>query len=43
MTYLDYKKKIEFGRSEFDAIDNYCKKKKLSGSHQHGIFQVKFS
>ncbi len=29
MTYLDYKKKIEFGRSEFDAINNYCKKKKI--------------
>jgi N-acetylneuraminate synthase len=24
MTYLDYKKKIEFGRSEFDAIHEYC-------------------
>jgi N-acetylneuraminate synthase len=29
ITYLDYKKKIEFGRKEFDVIDNYCKKKKI--------------
>ena len=25
ITYLDYKKKIEFGRDEFDVIDKYCK------------------
>ena len=24
MTYLDYKKKIEFGELEFDIIANYC-------------------
>ena len=29
ITYLDYKKKIEFGRPEFDVIDNYCKKKNI--------------
>jgi len=29
ITYLDYKKKIEFGRKEFDEIDKYCKKKKI--------------
>ena len=29
MTYLDYKKKIEFGEMEFKAIDNYCKKVKI--------------
>ena len=29
MTYLDYKKKIEFGRKEFDEINRYCKKKKI--------------
>ena len=29
MTYLEYKKKIEFGRKEFDVIDKYCKKKKI--------------
>ena len=29
MTYLDYKKKIEFGEMEFNAIDNYCKKIKI--------------
>ncbi len=26
LTYLDYKKKIEFGEKEFDEIDKYCKK-----------------
>ena len=26
ITYLDYKKKIEFGKKEFDKIDKYCKK-----------------
>ncbi len=26
MTYLDYKKKIEFGEHEYDQIDNFCKK-----------------
>ncbi len=29
MTYLAYKKKIEFGRKEFDEINRYCKKKKI--------------
>ncbi len=29
MTYLEYKKKIEFGRKEFDVIDKYCKKKRI--------------
>lgn len=29
MTYLDYKKKIEFGSKEFDEIDKYCKKKNI--------------
>ena len=28
ITYLDYKKKIEFGKKEFQQIDKYCKKKK---------------
>ena len=27
MTYLNYKKKIEFKREDFDEIDRYCKKK----------------
>lgn len=27
MTYLDYKKRIEFGKKEFDEIDSYCKNK----------------
>ncbi len=29
MTYLDYKKKIEFGKKEFNQIDKYCKKMKI--------------
>lgn len=29
ITYLDYKKKIEFEKKEFDQIDKYCKKKKI--------------
>lgn len=29
ITYLEYKKKIEFGFKEFKEIDNYCKKIKI--------------
>ena len=29
ITYLEYKRKIEFGEKEFRAIDNYCKKIKI--------------
>ena len=29
ISYLNYKKKIEFGLKEFKEIDNYCKKKKI--------------
>ena len=29
MTYLEYKKKIEFGQEEFDYIDEYCKLKPI--------------
>tara|TARA_A100001011_G_scaffold400441_1_gene515017 strand:- start:2670 stop:3536 length:867 start_codon:yes stop_codon:yes gene_type:complete len=29
MTYLEYKKKIEFNLSDYKIIDNYCKKKKI--------------
>jgi N-acetylneuraminate synthase len=29
MTYLDYKKKIEFGQTEYDYIDSYCKEKPI--------------
>lgn len=29
ITYLDYKKKIEFGRKEFDEINKYCNKKQI--------------
>ena len=30
MSYFNYKKKIEFEKSEFKIIDRYCKKKKIS-------------
>jgi n-acetylneuraminate synthase len=29
MTYLEYKKRIEFGKAEYDYIDRYCKEKPL--------------
>ena len=29
MTYLEYKKRIEFGKVEYDYIDRYCKEKPL--------------
>ncbi len=29
ITYLSYKKKLEFGKREFDEINNYCKKKNI--------------
>lgn len=29
MTYLDYKKKVEFNKKEYDEIDKYCKKIKI--------------
>ena len=29
MTYLDYKKKLEFGKKEYDEIDAYCKEKDI--------------
>lgn len=29
MSYLEYKKKIEFGIKEYSEIDKYCKKKKI--------------
>ena len=31
MTYLDYKKKIELNRLQYNLIDKYCKRKKLNG------------
>ena len=30
MSYLDYKRKTEFGRAEYDIIDIYCAEKKIS-------------
>lgn len=32
MTYLDYKKRIEFGKNEYEIIDTYCKEKPISWS-----------
>lgn len=29
MTYLEYKKRIEFGKEEYDYIDSYCKEKPI--------------
>jgi len=29
MTYLEYKKKMEFGKEEYDYIDKYCKEKPI--------------
>ena len=29
MTYLEYKKKMEFGKNEYDYIDKYCKEKPI--------------
>ena len=29
MSYLNYKKKIEFNLSEYKEIDRYCKKRKI--------------
>lgn len=30
MTYLDYKKHVEFGKKEYDYIDTYCREKPLA-------------
>ena len=30
ITYLDYKKRIEFGKEEYDYIDKYCREKPIS-------------
>ena len=32
ISYIDYKRKIEFGKEEFDEIDNYCKEKNIRWS-----------
>ena len=32
MTYLEYKKRMEFGKEEYDYIDKYCKEKPISWS-----------
>ena len=37
ISYIDYKKKMEFGMKEFKIIDTYCKKKRYIGLHLRGI------
>lgn len=32
ITYLEYKKKVEFGKEEYDYIDTYCKEKPIAWS-----------
>ncbi|MCX4353004.1 MAG: N-acetylneuraminate synthase family protein [Lachnospiraceae bacterium] len=32
ITYLEYKKKVEFGRTEYDYIDKYCREKPIAWS-----------
>jgi len=32
MTYLDYKHKVEFGKEEYDTINDYCKQQGISWS-----------
>jgi N-acetylneuraminate synthase len=32
ITYLEYKKKVEFGKKEYDYIDAYCKEKPIAWS-----------
>ena len=32
MTYLDYKYKVEFNKSDYDEIDEYCKSKDIHWS-----------
>ena len=41
ITYLQYKKKIEFGKKEYDVINKYAKKLKLTGLPAHGTLKVK--
>jgi N-acetylneuraminate synthase len=42
LTYLEYKKKIEFSESDYLEINNYCKEKKLIGLRQHGTLKVRY-
>ena len=30
MTYLEYKRRLEFGKKEYDYIDKYCKEKPIA-------------
>ncbi|MDE6851308.1 MAG: N-acetylneuraminate synthase family protein [Lachnospiraceae bacterium] len=32
ITYLEYKKKVEFGKTEYDYIDTYCREKPIAWS-----------
>lgn len=40
MTYLEYKKRIEFGELEYNEIDSYCKSLEYYGVHRLGIWKV---
>ena len=35
-TQREQKKGLEFGKSEYDIIDKYCKELNISWLHQHG-------
>ena len=37
MKYIDYKRKIEFGKKEYNTIDKFCKKLVLFGLHLAGM------
>ena len=37
MNYLDYRYKVKFEKEEYLIIDEYCKRKTLSGLFQRGI------
>ena len=41
ISYLEYKKKIEFGLKDYRIINKYCLKKKFIGLPRHGILKVK--
>lgn len=40
MTYLEYKKHVEFGRAEYDEIARYCVEKPLAWTASPGICRV---
>ena len=40
ISYLKYKKKIEFGKKEFDEINKFCKKIQIDWFQVHGILRA---